>query len=102
LIIFINETNDRILQLTTKEYNTSVKNKLSSYNYKKSLIENKLNDYFYFIMDTVMLYSSPEEENTEWKNSIENWLNSVPDLDYYEVIPLLLIEINVKIDKMIK
>lgn len=106
ILNFINETNDRILLLTPKEYNTSVKNKLSSYNYKKLLIENKLNyfnDYFYFIMDTVMLYSSPEDdnENAEWKNSIENWLNSVPDLYYHEVIPLLLIEINVKIDKII-
>lgn len=106
IINLINETNDRILLLTPKEYIDSIRTKFNSYDYTDYLLEDnysKLNEYFIFLIDTVAIYSAPEdlEENTLWKVDMINWLNSDTDIDYKVVIPSLLLEINTKIDLLI-
>jgi len=106
ILNLINETNERILLLTPTEYVESIKTKFLSFNYMEYLLENnykELNEYFYFLCDTVCVYSSPEDDavNIEWKNGIINWLNSDTDIDYKTVIPSMLLEINTKIDNLI-
>ena len=106
ILNLINETNDRILNLTPKEYIDSTRSKLLSYEYTKYLIEDdfkNLCNYFYFLIDTVYVYSAPEDirENEEWKNELCNWLNFDADLDYKTIIPSLLLEINTKIDILV-
>ena len=106
ILNLINETNNRILNLTPKEYIDSTRSKLLSYNYTKYLIEDNfesLCEYFYFLIDTVYVYSAPEDikENEEWKIELCNWLNFDADLDYKTIIPSLLLEINTKIDILV-
>lgn len=106
IINLINETNERILQLTPNKYIESIKNKITSFDFIKTLLEenyNDLNEYFYFLIDTVCVYSAPEDEKEliSWKNDMINWLNCDADIDYKIIIPSLLLEINVKIDSII-
>ena len=106
ILNLINETNERILLLTPKTYFDSIRSKLNSYNYTEYLLEDnyiEFNDYFNFLVDTIAVYSSPEDlqENTLWKEDMTNWLNSDTDIDYKVVIPSLLLEINTKIDLLI-
>lgn len=106
ILNLINETNERILLLTPVEYINSIKTKLKSYDYTKYLLEEnytKLNEYFYFLIDTVVVYSAPEDndEMNDWANGIIDWLNYETDIDYKTLIPSLLIEINSKIDNII-
>ena len=72
ILNLINETNERILLLTPKTYFDSIRSKLNSYNYTEYLLEDnyiEFNDYFNFLVDTIAVYSSPEDlqENTLWK-----------------------------------
>lgn len=106
ILNLINETNERLLLLTPKEYLDSTRSKLLSFKYTDCLLENHFEDlieYFYFIIDTIIVYSPPEDDevNSEWKIDMLNWLNSDADLDYKILIPSLLLEINGKIDIII-
>lgn len=106
ILNLINETNERILLITPREYINSIKTKLKSYNYTEYLLEEnytELNEYLYFLIDTVVVYSAPEDndEMNDWANGIIDWLNYESDIDYKTLIPSLLIEINSKIDNLI-
>jgi hypothetical protein len=106
ILNLINETNERILLLTPTEYINSICSKLKSYNYTEYLLEenySEINKYFYFLIETVGVYSAPEDNDiiNEWANGIIDWLNYEADIDYKTLIPSLLIEINSKIDNII-
>jgi hypothetical protein len=106
IINLINETNQRILLLTPKKYINSIKNKFLTFNFINNLLEenySNLNEYFYFLIDTICAYSAPEDndEIVLWKNKMLNWLNCDADIDYKKIIPSLLLEINTKIDILI-
>ena len=106
ILNLINETNDRILLLTPKTYLDSTKSKLNSYDYTNCLLEDnytELYNYFGFIIETVTVYSAPEDydDNCVWRNEMINWLNLDTDVDYNVLIPSLLLEINTKIDILI-
>ena len=106
ILNLINETNNRILLLTPKYYVNSVKQKLNSFDYINNLLigdYKSLRLYFYFLIDTIVVYSPPEsnDENNKWKNELNNWLNSDTDINYKIMIPSLLLEINKKIDDLI-
>jgi hypothetical protein len=97
---FILETNNRIFELTPKKYKKSIKNKLNSYNYLELLLiknwDNEIIDYLEFVIDTVILYSSPEDdkENIEWKNLMGIFYEK----EFNEGVSRILLEINHKID----
>lgn len=97
---FILETNNRILELTPDKYKENIKNKLNSYNYLELLLiknwDNLIVDYFEFLIDTVIIYSPPEDdkENIEWKNLMGVFYEK----EFNEGVSCMLLEINHKID----
>ena len=103
-IIFdlINETNERILSICPNQIKTSITNKIKSYNYIEILVINEWNQYLIhylnFIIDTVIIFSSEKDdnENSGWKN---NMLALTKD-NFAQNLPVILLEINNKIDKI--
>lgn len=104
IINFINETNERFLLITPKKFQLSIKNKILSYNFTNIIQNNKWNnyiiDYLTFLIDSVIVYSCKEddENNKIWKNDMKILMSS----NYKENLPLILLEINNKIDIIIE
>jgi hypothetical protein len=104
IIKFIHETNERIMLITPKKIKISVKNKLSTYNFVSIIQNNYWNDdiknYLSFLIDSIIIYSCKEddENNKKWKND----MNILMSLNYKENFPLILLEINNKIDIIIE
>lgn len=98
----INETNERILSICPNKIKTSITNKINSYNYIEILVINEWNNslihYLNFIIDTVIIFSSEknDNENSGWKN---NMLALTKD-KFTQNLPVVLLEINNKIDKI--
>ena len=104
IIKFIHETNERLMLITPKKIKISVKNKLSTYNFVSIIQNNYWNDdiknYLSFLIDSIIIYSCKEddENNKKWKND----MNILMSLNYKENFPLILLEINNKIDIIIE
>ena len=100
---FIKETNERLLLITPLKFKTSIKNKINSYNYVSLLQINNWNkniiDYLNFTIDTVIIYSCKEDDeiNIIWKTDMKKLM----DTKYITNFPLILLEINNKIDRII-
>lgn len=110
IIKLINDTNDRILNLCNDNVKSRIEEKIKDYvshtNLNRIFINgdySELINYFKFIIDTVIVFSSVEEDhdNLIWKEEWTNRLNLSFSDNYYQVIPSLLIEINSKIDIII-
>ena len=110
VIKLINDTNDRILNLCNDNIKLRIEEKINDYTCKSKLDKifidheySELINYFKFMIDTVIVFSSAEddEDNLAWNRECINRLNSLLDDNYYETIPSLLIEINSKIDIII-
>ena len=103
ILNLINETNEKIVILSPLKYKNSIKLKLLSFNCKDNLINNNYKDlikYIRFLTDTIIVYSAPEDNNDDWIKNI-NRLYSEPNIEYFKLIPSLLIEINLQIDIII-
>jgi len=105
-IIFdlINETNKRVIDISPEKYKNSIVENFNNYDYLELLLMNNWTDeliaYFNFLIDTVIIYCPPEDdnENIEWKNVI----NTFYDKEFSIGISSLLVEINIKIDYLYK
>ena len=99
---FILETNERLITLSPQSTKSSISKKFNSYNYLNILLEEDWNDklleYINFTLDTVIVFSAPEDDknNVQWKNA----MNSLTHSKYYTNLPIILMEINNKIDKI--
>lgn len=102
ILNFILETNTRILDLTPEKYKNSIQNKLNKYNYLELLLlkdwTKEINNYLEFIIDTVIVYSPPEDEkiNIEWNKL----LSPLFENKFNEGLSCILLEINHKIDQI--
>ena len=101
ILNFILETNDRILELTPEKFKNSIEQKLNQYNYLELLLfkdwSKEINNYLEFIIDTVIVYSPPEDDkiNIEW-NIIRR--HRFFEKQFNEGLSCILLEINPKID----
>lgn len=104
LFNFIKETNERLLLITPHKLNTSITKKLQSYNFINLLQINEWNentiDYLNFMIDTVIMYSCKEDDNIniQWKTD----MNLLMTTNYFNNYPMILLEINNKIDRIIE
>ena len=104
IINFINETNERFLLVTPKKFHSSIRNKTLSYNFNNIIQNNNWNnqiiDYLIFLIDSIIVYSCKEndDDNKIWKNDMKILMSS----NYKENLPLILLEINNKIDIIIE
>lgn len=110
VIKLIKDTNDRILSLCNDNVKSRIEEKIKDYISHTILNRifidgeySELINYLKFIIDTVIIFSSAEddEENLVWKQNWINRLNLSLSDNYYEIIPSLLIEINSKMDIII-
>jgi hypothetical protein len=104
IIKFINETNERILLITPNKFANSIIKKLKSFDFFTIIQTNSWNkdikDYLNFLIDTIIIYSCKEndENNKIWKNDMNILMSS----NYNNNLPLILLEINNKIDVIIE
>lgn len=96
------ETNQRLINIAPDKYKQSIINKFNSFDYTKLLITDNwsedLHSYLLFTIDTVLVYSAPEDdaENVKWQNDMKALITS----EYLVSLPVILVEINNKIDKL--
>ena len=96
----INEINNRILISMPIQIKNSVKKKIDKYNFFNILLKydwtTELLEYFNFIFDTiiVLLPTNDNSFNTDWKNEMNTLFNK----SYKDNLPVILLEINKKID----
>lgn len=96
------EVNQRIIKITPDKIKKSIIEKLGKYNFVNMLLEDEWNtdikNYINFIIDTIYIYSSynDDNENKLWKDKINDLFNK----NYHENLPLIIFEINNKIDKI--
>jgi hypothetical protein len=103
-IIFdlILETNQRIGDIAPEKFKASIIKKFHTYHYTKLLLKDnwseELNDYLAFTVDTVTIFSAPEDDkdNIKWKSDMKTLTSS----DFLVSLPIILVEINNKIDKL--
>ena len=99
----IQETNKRIINIVPKQIKKSIIKKFNSFNFIDILADfnwsKKITNYITFILDTIVIVfeMKSEPENIAWKNEIITLFQK----SYTQCFPLMLIEINKKIDTIL-
>ena len=94
------ETNERIISFVPSSVINSIKNKLNQYNYDKMLLENDwtndFNDYFKFIIDTIICCNKNINININTMKLLYNMVGN----NYQYNVPYILVNINILIDNI--
>lgn len=98
------ETNQHILKIVPKKMTNSIEKKLNTYKYLQLLEDGKFNDtlrnYLIFMVDTIMNCDAPvnDNDNKTWKSQCTLLFN---DDNYIYNLPILLLDINMRIDRIL-
>lgn len=103
LYCLIKETNERLLLITPKKIYQSVKDKLDNFDFINILQINNWNkdiiEYIDFLIDSVVVLDCPANDtaNKEWKKDMKTLIF----LDYNTHLPIILLDVNHKIDTIV-